>query len=400
MRRPDRNVALNIATGTILALLLAVTLTPSSSTTIDFRSLCLICGERGLADTILNIALFMPLGFALGTRIQSGLRAYVIAVAISTGIEFAQVFIPGRDSSLADIVFNGLGAALGVGLARSWRLWLLPSPRAARSLGALAALGALAVLATTDLLMRPDFPSMQYDAAWTPRSRNMVHYEGSVLQASVGETATPNGLLADSETVREQLLAGEPLHGSIVAGAVPDGTAIVLSINGFQLEVASLRLHRFDLVFRYRMRSNALRLDRPQLRIPGALLEVSPGEIIPIGAERRGRDYCMWVGDFRRCDLGFTLGDGWSLLLWTPNLPVALASLLGLIWLAGLTVPVGYWTPGIRSAAVGAAAIGLALALIPGFGYLLTTPWPQFAAAVAGVALGRTLQGLVRRGAG
>ena len=55
MRRPDRNVGLNIAIGMILALLLVLTLAPSSANTIDFRSLCLICGERGLADAILNV---------------------------------------------------------------------------------------------------------------------------------------------------------------------------------------------------------------------------------------------------------------------------------------------------------------------------------------------------------
>jgi hypothetical protein len=161
-----------------------------------------------------------------------------------------------------------------------------------------------------------------------------------------------------------------------------------------------LSVDRFDLFFRYRMRSDALRLDRPQLRYRGALLSVRPGEMLRVGAERRAGAHCLWVDDSRRCGLGFTLGDAWSLLLWSPSLPAALTALLGLIWLAGISMPAGYWASGIRQTAVGAVVIGLALVLIPAFGYLLATPWPHFAAALAGVALGRTLRTLVRRVAG
>jgi hypothetical protein len=241
---------------------------------------------------------------------------------------------------------------------------------------------------------------MQYDAAWTPRLRHLVHYEGSVLQASVGETTTPDGLLANSERVRDQLLAGEPLQALIVAGAVPDGAAPLLSINGIQMEIASLSVDRFDLFFRYRMRSDALRLDRPQLRYRGALLGVRPGEMLRVGAERRDGAHCLWVDDSRRCGLGFTLGDGWSFLLWSPSLPALLTALLGLIWLAGISMPASYWAPGIRQTAVGAVAIGLALVLIPGSGYVLATPWPHFAAVLVGVALARTLRAFVRQTAG
>jgi len=399
VKRPDRNSALNIAIAVILLLLLVLTLAPSRSGTIDFREFCLICGERGMADTLLNIALFMPLGLVLGARIRSSVRAYTLAVAISTGIEFAQVFIPGRDSSIADIVFNGLGAALGVGLARSWELWLLPQPRTARLLAAIATLGALSVFAATDLLLRPAFPSAQYDASWTPRHSHRVYYEGSVLAASVGGTPTPGGLLADSERVRARLLAGEPLQAVITAGAVPNGTAPLLMINGVQMQIASLSVDHFDLVFRYRMRSDALRLDRPQLRYGGAFLGVRPGQMVRAGAERNGKTYCMWVDDSRQCGLGFTLGDGWS-LLWSPSLPAWLGAVLSLIWLAGIATPTGFWAPGIREAAAGAMAVGLGLVLVPIFGTLLATPWPQYLAASAGLALGWTLRALVRRVAG
>lgn len=67
-------------------------------------------------DVILNIVLFLPLGFLL-ERVQGG-RWTVIAIAlvglvISLTIETAQLMLPGRYSAVTDIIANGLGAALG-----------------------------------------------------------------------------------------------------------------------------------------------------------------------------------------------------------------------------------------------------------------------------------------------
>ena len=358
MKRPSRQTVLNVAIGTILTLLLVLTLTPSRSAMIDSQSLCLICGERGLADAILNVFLFVPLGLALGARVTSRPRAYALAVAVSACIEVAQVFIPGRDSSIADVVFNGLGAMLGVGLARSWRLWIRPSPRAARRLAWTAAAGAIAAFIVTDMMLRPAFPVMQYDAAWTPNLRHMQHYQGSVMQAAVGETVTPPGFLADSDRVRVQLLAGEPFRVLVVAGAPPVGAAPVVAINGFQTEIVSLVVDRFDLIFRHRTQSAAFQLDRPELRYEGALAGARPGKVLRIGAERRGEEYCLSVDDSRRCGLGFTLGEGWALLLWSSSMPVRLTVLLSLLWLAMISLPAALWAPGVRQALVSAAAIG------------------------------------------
>jgi VanZ like family len=74
-------------------------------------------------DAIVNVLGFMPLGFLLSfwleqTHRSGRWRSYVFATLmgalISLGIEVAQAFIPARDSSMADVICNTMGAAMGV----------------------------------------------------------------------------------------------------------------------------------------------------------------------------------------------------------------------------------------------------------------------------------------------
>ena len=79
---------------------------------------------RNLVDGVGNIALFLPVGF-LGRHVLRERRRvswktdlYLIAsgLVFSLAAECAQYFIPGRYSSLRDVVMNGVGTAAGVAL--------------------------------------------------------------------------------------------------------------------------------------------------------------------------------------------------------------------------------------------------------------------------------------------
>ncbi len=89
----------------------------------------------GLVEALANVAMFVPLGalLVLLTTHPSGLartvlRASVVGLAISTGIEVAQaLWLPSRVPTVRDVVMNILGAATGalcalVVLARRARL--------------------------------------------------------------------------------------------------------------------------------------------------------------------------------------------------------------------------------------------------------------------------------------
>jgi glycopeptide antibiotics resistance protein len=80
--------------------------------------------RRNARDAVVNIALFLPIGF-LGRRILRERRRlsrkndlYLIAfgLAFSLTFECLQYFIPGRYSTLRDLAMNTLGTAAGVAL--------------------------------------------------------------------------------------------------------------------------------------------------------------------------------------------------------------------------------------------------------------------------------------------
>jgi hypothetical protein len=72
----------------------------------------------GWRDAILNIVLFLPLGFVFQLTRQDReqarwLMAFGAGLLLSALIETAQVFAPGRYPSLSDLGTNAMGAALG-----------------------------------------------------------------------------------------------------------------------------------------------------------------------------------------------------------------------------------------------------------------------------------------------
>ncbi len=78
-----------------------------------------------LRDVLMNLIGFVPLGFLLCWQLQlirpqavmsSVLVATICCVGLSLFIETAQIWLPGRNSSLLDLILNSSGAALGIGL--------------------------------------------------------------------------------------------------------------------------------------------------------------------------------------------------------------------------------------------------------------------------------------------
>src|SRR3989442_6439256 len=129
--------------------ILAVTLCPSGGERVEPMLRCIVCGERGVADVIVNVILFVPFGAALsvaGTRL---LRVCLVAALFSGAIELTQLFVPGRDSSLSDVMSNTTGAAVGYALARyTPRTVGFPTGAATFARPGLAACPALVIAAT------------------------------------------------------------------------------------------------------------------------------------------------------------------------------------------------------------------------------------------------------------
>lgn len=88
-----------------------LTLSPLSGTShVPFFSI--IASSQGGADMELNIGLFAPLGWSLRRLGWSWPRTLATATLVTVGIEWAQLFIPGRQATIGDILANTAGAML------------------------------------------------------------------------------------------------------------------------------------------------------------------------------------------------------------------------------------------------------------------------------------------------
>lgn len=87
-------------------LILGLTLWPTAGAPDQEMSFwCILCGSRALADTLLNVLLFMPFGAGIGL-LRGVWWALAASTALSGSIEFAQTFLSGRFSVFDDILAN------------------------------------------------------------------------------------------------------------------------------------------------------------------------------------------------------------------------------------------------------------------------------------------------------
>jgi hypothetical protein len=359
---------------------------------------CVLCGERAVADALLNLGFFVPLGVAL---ILAGRRpgtALMLAALLSIGVELGQLGLRGRYATLGDFVFNVGGAGAGILLVRSASLWLLPPARRAARLSLAAGLLLPVVIAGTGWLVEPFPPPTLYFGQWTPDLRNLQQYEGRVLQAEVGGVDLPAGRREDSESLRARLLAGGPILIEGIAGRAPVALAPILAVyDDHPREVFLVGAQREDLVFRYYLRGMAIRLDQPSLRLEGAFDAIGVGERFSVRITREGAGYCLQANGTRRCGAGFTAGSGWGLLLFAESAPRGVKRFLNAAWLLALVLPLGFWTRRRWESVAGVAVATAALLLLPARVGLIPTPAFEWAGALTGLMLGASAAYTARR---
>jgi len=91
--------------------------------------------RRAVVDGVVNIAIFVPLGWSLRRLIDrrrdggvvTVLTVTLVGAAVSVTLETIQHFMPLRYSSLSDVVFNTVGTAVG-SLAMRRGVWGVAGP--------------------------------------------------------------------------------------------------------------------------------------------------------------------------------------------------------------------------------------------------------------------------------
>ena len=392
--------------GFAVVLVLAATLFPVGTDKSLGSHLCLLCGARSSADAIRNTILFIPIGVAALLWSRSVGKALLLAVLLSASVEIAQLLIPGRHATVGDLLFNSLGAGVGIVAIRWVGVWLRPTPRVGRFLGFAGTVLTVLAIALSGYLLEPQFPQSTYFGQWTPDLGHLERYRGRVLAFTIGSEAIPRGRrVDDSERTRARLEGGATLRAVALAGPRTERLSSLVSIyDDHHREVVLLGPDRGDLVYRYRTRSRAWRLDQPDLRLQGALSGVSSGDTLRAAVERDSDRYCLIVNRMRSCNLGFTAGDGWSLIYHSDRFPDWLGGILGVIWLGGLALPGAFWATDRGLAILDSALLFGGLALIPMVTHLLPTPLVEFVAvgsgALAGLYLRRRVDSAARGAAG
>jgi hypothetical protein len=348
-----RRVGLLLSIASLIAIGFA-TLLPQAPGGVE-SLFCLVCGSFGTVDAVLNVVLFAPLGVGLalcGFKRQST----VIGICIlSVAIETTQfLMIPGRDSTVGDVLTNTVGGAIGFMAARHAAVWLRPTPRTANKLAATFAALWLVVQGISSFGFVVSLPSAQYYGQIVRTLGHFVVFSGVVLGAQIGDTPLVDAPLANSAQVRDELLHGAEVTTTVVAAATPDGIApIVRVVDHRGGEVVLLAQQRRDLLFGVRTGAASLRLRPPYFAL-GRVFQGSENDAVAmVDTLTISADYGSRVASLsaqrehakygRRIPVRSSLG--WVMLLpfsWAiEGTPTEAA--ISMLWIAFLLLPTGYW---------------------------------------------------------
>lgn len=182
-----------------------------------------------LTDFVLNILLFVPYGVALGLLGRRPIAAAGIGAITSAAIEIAQLWIPGRESSIHDVMTNCAGALLGALIVAGWaaraRWW--------RTVGPLVS--TLVVLASIagSFLVRPATPAPRtWWGQWAHDFSGTVLFPGRVLGFTLQGIPIPDGPLAESTRLNTRLANADTISWSatVVSGREVAGRAQLVGL--------------------------------------------------------------------------------------------------------------------------------------------------------------------------
>ncbi len=385
--------------GLYTAVVLWLTLSPGEVDPRYWLSGCLICGAVGVADALKNVAFFVPLGIFLALALPGAWWSVLPAAALSLAVEAAQYFVPGRDASAGDLLFNSLGAAFGVLAVWTASSWVYPIGRTARVLALGWALLVSGLIAAEGWLQHLSVPETAASRQWTPEPGDGPAYAGRVLAARVGgvplsDDDADDAQPSDSGALAEALGRADPIRFTLVVGPHQPNEAAILRVQDrARQRLLQVGAEGWDMTVGIRTRSSDLRIFEHDQRIRGALAGTAPGDTLEIEIRRSGDAFCASVdGKDAGCAAPPTVGRGWRQL--EPRADRVLGRrTLDLLSVLVLALPLGWWWAGWRwqTAAVG-LVVGAAVT-VPAWTPLGGTRWWEWLGMGLGLALGLALRG-------
>jgi hypothetical protein len=372
----------------------------------------------GGVNGVLNVFLFVPLGFGLALSGFPGKRAVIAMCALAALIETAQfLVIPGRNSTIGDVLTNSLGGALGFAIGRFAPTLLRPSPRIALALSTCWIAVWLAIQTVSAFGFAPVFPKSDYYGEIAPQLGNFEPFIGSVVRANIADVIVPDTRFPDSRKVRDLLRRGAMVTTTIVPARPTRSIAPIVRVaDDRHREIVLLAQNAENLVFGVRTGAAVLRLRPPAFALPGVLPAMSPRDnglttdTLTVSARYSANE--LWMSTqarrsyHRRIPISASLG--WTLILpfqwFIEGTPIEL--IVSAVWIACLLLPIGYWGVGVArlkrehdAARTWMTAVSIALVLlyiglvaIPhAFGVNAAQPI-DWLAALSGILVGSALR--------
>jgi len=348
---------------------------------------CLVCGDYALADVVANVALFVPLGWAIARtpmRVRAGLA---VVLTTTIGVELLQyAIVPGRDAAVSDILTNTLGGAAGMALP-----WLQRTiaESGARALCAAILYGVL-LLAGLGVGEAMEAVPLPRTLRWTEGTGrpSYVPFAGSLNAVGVDETPVdlnqwlnvPPRELAD---IHVHLLSGRPDTGlaQILVAWMPRGRGWIW----LEQQDRDLRVHLASASDRARLRGHSTWLR--------AVMPATAGESVQVRLVVQPFAYRIVVGTRGGHvvrDETITPADGWRLFTPFEREREPWTWLLTAGWMAVLLGPLGY----LASARSGATAVvagvvaGVGLLVLPIAGGGAWPPVSAWCGATGGFLVG------------
>lgn len=335
---------------------------------------CLVCGGLGTVDVILNIGLFLPLGFALLKWGFGPMQCALIGLGVSGAVEVLQAtVVAGRDPSLSDLLTNTAGAFLGALLARAFPRLVHPDPRLAARLALGGATLWLGMLTFTGWAVQPDISPSPLTLRQAPVVPALDRYAGEIRMLALNGVEREPGRLGGALAVDP----GEPMtlyaEGTLLSW--PEVTAPIADLVDDEWNtIAMLGQLGQKVTFSVRSRAESVKLRAPSAKVYRAL-PPPRGQLIGAGGRLDGKSISAFAtfGETRQAaETRLTPGLGWMLLLPLGFYPFDYRpEITSAIWTALPLLLLGYWTrmSATRPLAavlawVGFAAIGL-LAIPP-----------------------------------
>ena len=374
------------------ALVLVATLVPDPGSQEIWIRGCVVCGPQGWADAIRNVVLFVPLGLGLAVAWTRPAGAVALCVVLTLGIEGAQTLIPGRDSSLGDILFNAAGGGLGAWLGQVRASWWRPGLRAGSRLAwiwtALALTGAGLVGWAANHSSLVGVPIGQ----WTPEPRGFERYPGAIHEVRIGALEVPGDTVPQGRAVLDAWRAGDPVVVRFSAARPEGGPYILLRVVDVDDELLSLMTHDVDLSVRFRSRFADARLHDPLVWFPQALDGLEAGMTVDWSVWRNRSGTCLSRSepDAARgpapnraegggatalgwCRPHLTTGTAWTTLIPREFFTGSTGRWVTVLWLFALVGPVGWWA-GSTAGALAGGALSVVSASVAGFTLVSWSP--------------------------